>query len=511
MAYVLGIDIGTSGTKTILFDEMGNSIASDLKEYPMQQPEIGWAEQKPEDWWEAVVLTVSEVVKKSGVKPRDIKGIGLSGQMHGLVMLDKDGKVLRPSIIWCDQRTAQECIDITNLVGAERLIEITANPALTGFTASKIMWVKKHEPEIYERTAKILLPKDYIRYMLTGDFCTEVSDASGMQLLDVPNRNWSDEVLSKLQIDKALLGRVYESQEITGSVSKAAAELTGLLEGTIVVGGAGDQAAGAIGNGIVRPGVVSSTIGTSGVVFAYTDKVTIDKKGRVHTFCHAVPGTWHIMGVTQAAGLSLKWFKDNLCGLENQNAKDLGVDVYDQLNKDAAASKPGCDGLMYLPYLMGERTPHLDPYARGVFFGLTARHNKNDMLRAVMEGVGYSLKDCMEIINEMGITVDEVRASGGGGKSELWRQIQADMFYSEVVTINSSEGPALGVAILALVGAGIYPSVMEACDTIIHKVTSQKTISENNTIYSKYHKIYKQIYTVLKPEFNNLNKASEIK
>ena len=505
MTYVLGIDIGTSGTKTILFDEKGVDISSASKEYPLYQPQIGWAEQKPEDWWDAVVVTISAAIKKSGVNISDIKGIGLSGQMHGLVMLDSEGKVLRPSIIWCDQRTTVECNEITDLVGAERLIEITANPALTGFTASKIMWVKKHEPEIYAKTHKILLPKDYIRFMLTGEFCTEVSDASGMQLLDIPNRKWSDEVLEKLQIDKNLLGVVYESQEVTGSVNKTAAQLTGLKEGTKVVGGAGDQAAGAIGNGIVRPGTVSSTIGTSGVVFAHTDKITIDKKGRVHTFCHAVPGAWHIMGVTQAAGLSLKWFKDNLCALENQNSASSGVDVYEELNCQALSVKPGCDGLMYLPYLMGERTPHLDPYARGVFFGLTARHNKNDMLRSVMEGVGYSLVDCMDIIREMGITVSEVRASGGGGKSEVWRGIQADMFNCEVVTTSSSEGPALGVAILALVGIGVYPSVVEACDTIIHKVTSQKPVAENAILYNKYHNIYKRLYTALKPEFINLN------
>ena len=507
MTYVLGIDIGTSGTKTILFDEKGKEISSAFKGYPLYQPEIGWAEQNPEDWWQAVVITISSVIKKSGVSSEEIKGIGLSGQMHGLVMLDKEGQVIRPSIIWCDQRTAEECTEITDAVGAERLIEITANPALTGFTASKIMWVKKHEPELYEKTCKILLPKDYIRFMLTGVFCTEVSDASGMQLLDVPNRKWSEEVLEKLHINKDLLGEVYESQEVTGTVNSTAANITGLKEGTKVVGGAGDQAAGAIGNGIVRSGVVSSTIGTSGVVFAQTDEILIDKKGRVHTFCHAVPGTWHIMGVTQAAGLSLKWFKDNLCGLENQNSASSGVDVYEELNREAKSVKSGSEGLMYLPYLMGERTPHLDPYARGVFFGLTARHNKNDMLRSVMEGVGYSLKDCMDIINEMGISVNEVRASGGGGKSEVWRQIQADMFNSEVVTINSSEGPALGVAILALVGVGVYSSVAEACDTIIHKVTSQKPINENVILYNKYHNIYKNLYKALKPEFSNLNKV----
>lgn len=505
MSYVLGIDIGTSGTKTVLFDQNGKTIISSLNEYQLYQPQIGWAEQNPEDWWRAVVLGIKTVLSKSGVISEEVKAIGLSGQMHGLVMLDKQLKVLRPSIIWCDQRTSEECIEITETIGKGKLIEITANPALTGFTASKIMWVKKHEPKIYEKTAKILLPKDYIRFMLTGEFATEVSDASGMQLLDITKRNWSNEMLSRLQIDRDLLGKVYESQEITGKVNKHAAELTGLKEGTIVVGGAGDQAAGAIGNGVVKPGVVSSTIGTSGVVFAYTDKVVIDKKGRVHTFCHAVPNTWHIMGVTQAAGLSLKWFRDNFCCCEKESSNLSGIDVYEILNKEASLSKPGCEGLIYLPYLMGERTPHLDPFAKGVFFGLTSRHKKNDMLRAIMEGVGYSLKDCMDVINEMGVIVDEVRASGGGGKSQLWRQIQADMFNTEVATINSSEGPSLGVAILALVGIGAYSSVEEACDNIIYKISTQKPIEDNNALYSKYHNIYKQLYTSLKPQFNNMS------
>lgn len=506
MSYVLGIDIGTSGTKTVLFDEMGNTISSDLKEYDLYQPYPNWAEQNPEDWWNAVVESTKEVMKKVEISPEEIVGIGLSGQMHGLVLLDKEGSVLRPSIIWCDQRTSEECKDITNLVGEKRLIEITANPALTGFTASKIMWVKKHEPDIYDKTYKILLPKDYIRYMLTGEFATEVSDASGMQLLDIEKRNWSEEVLEKLNIDKNLLGKVYESQEITGRVSSKASKLTGLSVGTIVVGGAGDQAAGAVGNGIVKPGIVSSTIGTSGVVFAYTDKVTIDPLGRVHTFCHAVPNTWHIMGVTQGAGLSLRWFRDNFCNCEMETAKYSGMDVYDIMSREAALSKPGSGGIIYLPYLMGERTPHLDPFAKGVFFGITGRSNKNDMLRSVMEGVSYSLKDCMDIIEEMGVEIKEVRASGGGGKSPLWRQIQGDMFNREVTTINSSEGPALGVAILAMVGAKIYSSVGEACDKIIKRNESQLPIEENTLIYNKYGNIYKKLYLSLKENFLEISK-----
>lgn len=501
MQYLLGIDIGTSGTKTVLFDIEGNTIASSIYEYPLYQPYVGWAEQNPIDWWEAVVKSIREVLLKSNIDSSDIKGIGLSGQMHGLVLLDKNYNVLRPSIIWCDQRTSNECVEITNKVGEKRLIEITANPALTGFTASKIMWVKNNEPSIYEKVYKILLPKDYIRFMLTGEFATEVSDASGMQLLDVPNRRWSDEVLEKLDIDKSFLARVYESIEITGKISKTAAEITGLKEGTIVVGGAGDQAAGAVGNGIVKSGIVSSTIGTSGVVFAYTDKVTIDLKGRVHTFCHAVPNTWHVMGVTQGAGLSLKWFRDNFCQNEKEVAMLTDVDVYEILTKEAEKSPVGCEGLIYLPYLMGERTPHLDPFAKGVFFGLSAKHTKRDMLRAVMEGVSYSLRDCMEIIKDMGIEVNEVRASGGGGKSPLWRQMQADMYNTEVVTINSQEGPALGVAILAGVGAKIYSSVDEACENIIKINTIQKPIKENSKVYERYYKLYKNLYLSLKENF----------
>jgi xylulokinase len=509
MEYLIGVDIGTSGTKTVLFDIDGNTVASALKEYPMYQPNIGWAEQDAEDWWEATYNTIKEVIIKSGVDPKSIKGIGLSGQMHGLVMLDKNNKVLRRSIIWCDQRTDKECKQITELIGKDRLIEITANPALTGFTASKILWVRNNEPDIYKRVVKILLPKDYVRYMLSGTFATEVSDASGMQLMNIAERNWSSEVLEKLNIDRQLLAPIFESQVISSYISKEAASLTGLMEGTPIAGGAGDQAAGAIGNGIVKPGVISSTIGTSGVIFAYTDKATIDSKGRVHTFCHAVPNTWHVMGVTQGAGLSLKWFRDNFCVSEKEAAELMEKDPYVLLSDEAENVKPGCDGLIYLPYLMGERTPHLDPFAKGVFFGISARHTKRDMLRAIMEGVAYSLRDCLEIITEMGIEVKEVRASGGGGKSHLWRQIQADLFNSNVVTINSSEGPALGVAILAGVGTGVYPSIEEACTRVIKKVNEQKPIEKNTVVYNKYYEIFKKLYPALKDQFKTIAEIIE--
>jgi xylulokinase len=506
MSYYIGTDIGTSGTKTVLFSSKGETLASETVEYPLYQPQNGWAEQDPNDWWFAVYTSIKAVITKSGVKSEDIKGIGLSGQMHGLVMLDGEGNVIRPSIIWCDQRTALECEEITEKVGKERLIEITANPALTGFTASKILWIKNNEPQNYEKCRKILLPKDYIRFKLSGEFATEVSDASGMQLIDINTRNWSDEVLRKLSIDKALLAPVYESFEISSAVNKQAAELTGLKAGTAIAGGAGDQAAGAVGNGIVKEGIVSSTIGTSGVVFAHTNKPIIDKGGRIHTFCHAVPNAWHVMGVTQAAGLSLKWFRDNFCISEMETAKMMNSDPYILMDKEVETVPLGANSLFYLPYLMGERTPHLDPNARGVFFGLSAIHTKKDMLRAVMEGVSYSLKDCMEIIKATGIEVNEVRASGGGGKSVLWRQMQADMFGCDVCTINVGEGGALGVAILAMVGTKEYASVQEACDTIIKQNKVQKPILENMKTYEKGYELYTKLYPALKDCFLDLQK-----
>lgn len=505
MSYLLGIDIGTSGTKTVLFDETGQTIASSLKEYPMYQPNVGWAEQDPEDWWVATYTSIKEVIGKSGTKTEDIKGVGLSGQMHGAVLLDADNKVLRRAIIWCDQRSAAECEQITSLVGKERLVDITANPALTGFTAAKVMWVKNNEPHIFEKVKKILLPKDYIRFRLTGEFATEVTDASGMQFLDVPRRQWSGEVISKLGIDISMLGKVYESQEITGEVTEEAAEITGLREGTPVAGGAGDQAAGAVGNGIVRPGVISSTIGTSGVIFAYSDKVSIDTLGRVHTFCHAIPGTWHIMGVTQGAGLSLKWFRDNFCIEEKRVAELMSIDPYVLMDREAEKVKPGCDGLIYLPYLMGERTPHLDPDAKGVFFGLSAGHEKPHMIRAIMEGVVFSLRDCLETIKNMGVSITEIRASGGGGKSKLWRQMQADVFGAGIAATNSSEGPALGVALLAGVGTGVYASVQEACDTAVRVVSRQEPDYTLHDVYSGYYKIYGRLYNSLRNDFKELS------
>jgi len=504
MNYLLGIDVGTSGTKTVLFDDAGNVIESCTVEYPLYQPNNGWAEQDPSDWWNAAKESIRTVIGKSGVSSEDIKGIGLSGQMHGLVMLDKHGEVLRRSIIWCDQRTGKECEEITSRVGADRLIEITANPALTGFTASKILWVRNNEPAVYDKCAHILLPKDYIRYKLTGEFATEVSDASGMQLLDVPKRCWSDEVLDRLEIDKSMLGRVYESVEITGTVTAEAAEQTGLKKGTIVVGGAGDNAAAAVGTGVVTDGSAFTTLGTSGVVYAHLSKVAIEPAGRVHTFCCAVPGAWHVMGVTQGAGLSLQWFRNNFCESEMSTARNMDVDPYYLMGKEAERIPAGCDRLIYLPYLMGERTPHLDPDCRGVFFGLSAIHTKPHMIRAIMEGVSFSMRDCLELLKGMGVSINEMLICGGGSNSPLWRQMLADIYGCEVSTVASKEGPALGVAILAGVGAGIYKSVEEGCSRTVRKNSTQKPVKENSEIYDRYYSVYRNLYPALKQSYKEM-------
>lgn len=508
MKYLIGIDLGTSGTKTVLFEAAGLGVASATLEYPMYQPKNGWAEQDPDDWVDAAFKTIKKVLADSGIDPADIAGIGISGQMHGLVMLGEDGIPLRRSIIWCDQRTAAECVEITERVGAERLIEITANPALTGFTASKILWVRNNEPDIYASCRHILLPKDYLRYRLTGEFATEVSDASGMQLLDVPNRCWSAEVLSALEIDPSLLAKVYESPDVTGSITELAAEITGLKAGTPVVGGAGDNAAAAVGTGVVSDGSAFTTIGTSGVVFAHTDKLAIDPQGRVHTFCCAVPGAWHVMGVTQGAGLSLKWFRDNFCDSEVAFATAKGVDPYVIMDSAAEEVPIGSNRLIYLPYLMGERTPHLDPDCRGVFFGLSAMHTRADLIRAVMEGVTFSLRDCFDILIGMGVDFSEMFACGGGGSSPLWRQMLADVYGCPVRTVVSKEGPALGAAVLAAVGAGIYPTVREACAVMVQSNKSQNPIKENTDRYAGYYKVYKDLYPALKDIYKDLSVIS---
>lgn len=505
MEYLIGIDLGTSGTKTVLFDTEGRAVASKTVEYPMSQPKNGWAEQEPRDWWRAVYETARFVLAQSGTDAKSVRGVGISGQMHGLVLLDKDGEVLRPAILWCDGRTGEECREITETVGKQRLIAITANPALPGFTAGKILWVRKHEPEIWARARHILLPKDYIRYMLTGVFATEVSDASGMNLLDVPRRKWSGEMLEKLSIDEDMLGKMFESSDVTGAVTAEAAALTGLAEGTPVVGGAGDNAAAAVGTGVVSAGKAFTTIGTSGVIFAHSDKVTIDPQGRVHTFCAAVPGAWTVMSCTLAAGLSLKWFRDNLCAGETADAEKRGIDPYIIMDAEAEKSGIGANRLLFLPYLMGERSPLLDEKARGAFIGLSAMHTRGDMIRAVLEGVAYSQRQCLDILRGMGVAANDMMACGGGAKSPLWRQMLADVYGIGVGTSKAaSEGPALGAAILAGVGTGVYASAAEACGKIVRRDSLCEPDASRGAEYEKFYRVYEKLYPALRESFGNI-------
>lgn len=505
MRYLIGIDLGTSATKTVLFDEKGNIISSASCEYPMQQPHNGWAEQNPEDWYNAAISTLKSVVSESNIECEDIVSLGISGQMHGLVMLDENREVLRPSILWCDQRTGKECDELTEKLGRDTLIKITANPALTGFTASKILWVKNNEPEIFEKCRHILLPKDYLRFRLTGEFATEVSDASGMQLLDVPNRKWSSVMIDALGIKEEYLAKVYESPEITGYINIDTAEKTGLSTKTSVVGGAGDNAAAAVGMGVVEEGKAFTTIGTSGVVFAHTDNPVIDPEGRVHTFCCAVPDAWHVMGVTQGAGLSLQWFKNNFCGEELIASQNGGKPIYQLTDEMATSIGIGCDKLICLPYLMGERTPHLDPDCRGVFFGISAMHTKAHFIRAVMEGVTYSLYDCLLVLKGMNIRPESMLLCGGGAKSKLWKGMICDTFALPVETSKSAEAPALGVAILAAVGAGIYKTVPEACKAMLQiNSDSLAPDSANTAEYRKFHAVYSSLYPSLRDNYKTL-------
>lgn len=505
MKYLLGVDLGTSGTKTVLFDEQGKAIAAQTIEYPLYQPKNGWAEQDPLDWYNAAVNSIKGVLAQSKIDPHDVAGLAIAGQMHGLVMLDQDNKVLRKSILWCDARTGKQCDEITALVGKNRLIEINANPALSGFTAPKILWVRENEPELYAKCTTVLLPKDYVRFMLTGVKAMEISDASGTNLLDIKKREWSGEILEKLSIDPSLLPPLIESCAVAGHITKEAAKATGLVEGTIVAGGAGDNAAAALGTGVCRDGQAFVTLGTSGVVFAHTSQVSIDPLGRVHTFCSAVPGTWTAMSCTLAAGLSLRWARDELYSGEKQQCDSEGKDVYDLMTAQAATVPSGSDGLIYLPYLMGERSPVLDPEARGVFFGLSARHTKAHLTRAVLEGITLSQRHNLEVLHEMNIVPDTLIACGGGGRSPFWRQMVADVLKCKVTTIASKEGPALGAAILAAVAAKIYPTVEEAVDKLVvagaeHAAPQEQEEARYDDIYN----LYQSLYPTMRPAFHKL-------
>lgn len=503
MAYLVGIDVGTGGVRALVVREDGAVVGAATAEYPLYTPQPQWAEQAPADWWRATQEAVRGALSQSDVPAGELRGLGLSGQMHGLVLLDERQEVLRPAILWCDQRTQAQCDQILDRVGRARLIEIACNPPLTGFTAPKFLWVREHEPAVYERARTALLPKDYVRFLLTGEFATEVSDASGTLLLDVPRRRWSDELLARLEIDRSLLPDVYESPEVSARVTRAAADATGLPERLPVVGGGGDQAAGGVGNGIVRPGLLSSTIGSSGVLFAYTEQPLLDPEGRLQTFCHAVPMKWHVMGVTQAAGLSLRWVRDQLADAERAEADRSGRDPYDLLVEEAEQAVAGCEGLQFLPYLMGERAPHLDPDARGGWMGLTARHTRADLIRAVLEGVTYSLRDCLELLREIEVPVEEVRASGGGARSALWRQLQADVFGLPVSTINVQEGPAYGVALLAGVGTGVWSGVAEACAATIRRADTLAPDAERVRLYEHHYALYRSLYPALRDHFKH--------
>ncbi|MDO5553511.1 MAG: xylulokinase [Planctomycetia bacterium] len=505
MSLFLGIDIGTSGTKTLVINEEGRILASATAGYPCHVPQPLWSEQDPEDWWSAVVATVRAVMFKGKFQPGDVRAIGLSGQMHGSVFLDKSDRVLRRAILWNDQRTASECGEIETLAGGrEKLIGMVSNPAMTGFTAPKILWLRNHEPDLYEKTAKILLPKDEIRRRLIGDYVSEVSDASGTLLLDVANRCWSKPLLTALSLDESVLPRLVESEDVTGSLTESAAAALGLTTNCLVVGGAGDCAAGALGNGIVRQGILSTSIGTSGVVFVHSDEVKTDSGGRVHTFCHAVRGKWHMMGVTLASGGSLAWFRNALCESLVEKAKQERVDVYELLTREAAGTRVGSDGLFFLPYLSGERTPHADPFARGAFIGLTLAHTRGHLVRAIMEGVTYSLRDSLEIFRSLAVPVSEIRASGGGARSPFWRQMQADVFDTPVVTTNSEEGAAYGVALLAGVGGGAWSRIEEACDACVSVVSTTEATKAAAAEYDRAFPEYRQLYLSLRDDFRRI-------
>ncbi len=491
MNYFIGIDSSTTATKALLMDSAGKVLGVASSEYDYETPKPLWSEQHPDLWWQGTCEAIRKVVAETAVSTQDIKGIGLTGQMHGMVLLDKNGEVLRPALLWNDQRTGAECDEMRDKIGKARLIDITGNDALTGFTAPKILWVKNNEPEIYGRIAQILLPKDYVRFRLTGEYATDKAGGAGTQLFDVRQRDWSAELVEALGIDLAWLPPTFEGTAVTDTISPSAAEATGLPVGIPVMAGGGDQAANAVGTGAVVDGIVALSLGTSGVVFASSDAPLVEPDGRLHAFCHAVPNKWHMMGVMLSAAGSLRWFRDTL-------APD--VDFTD-LVAEAEAIPAGSDGLLFLPYLTGERTPHPDPLARGAFVGLTVRHTRAHMTRAVLEGVAFGLRDSFELMKGAGLAdVQQVRASGGGIRSQLWRQILADVLGTEIVTVNSAEGAAYGAALLTAVSADAFESVEAACSELI-KITSTTSPSANQTAYEKAYTQYQQLYPALRWSF----------
>lgn len=485
--YLLGVDLGTSGVKALLINAQGTVVASASESYPLYTPQPLWAEQDPDDWWRATCRAIRAVLSQSGVAAQQVRGVGLSGQMHGSVFLDERGESIRPALLWCDQRTAAECAWITERVGERTVLQTTLNPVLTGFQAGKIIWLRNHEPEHYAQVRQVLLPKDFIRYRLTGESATEVSDASGTALFNVPQRDWAYEMLDLLELPREWFPKVHESPEITGRVSPQAAQATGLAEGTPVVGGAGDQAAGAVGVGVVQTGRASVSIGTSGVVFAHLDSPQVDTHYRTHTFCHAVPGAWHVMGVMLMAGGALQWYRETF-------APDTDYDV---LLQEAERASAGAEGLLFAPYLSGERTPYPDPQARGAFVGLTLAHQRAHCTRAVLEGVAFGLRDSLEVLKTMSVPLSELRLTGGGAKSPLWRQILASVFGQLVYTLQAEEGPAYGVALLAGVGTGVWQTVPDACAHTVQLASETEPDPQQCEIYQAVYQRYRRLYPTL--------------
>jgi xylulokinase len=494
----LGIDVSTTGAKALVIDEKGVVLATATTALTLQTPRPLWSEQDPHEWWAGTARSIQKALADAGAQGSDVAAVGLTGQMHGLVLLGKGDEVLRPAILWNDQRTGAECDEIRKRVGRAELIRITGNDALTGFTAPKILWVRNHEPEVYAKARRVLLPKDYVRLRLTGVPAMDKADGSGTILFDLAKRHWSAEVLAKLDIPTEWLPPTFEGPEVTGQVSRAAAEETGLAAGTPVVAGGGDQAAGAVGAGAVTPGVVALTLGTSGVIFATTAKALVEPEGRLHAFCHAVPGAWHFMGVTLSAAGSLQWYRDTLAPGES----------FDALVAEAASAPAGSDGLLFLPYLSGERTPYPDPSARGAFVGLTLRHRRAHMTRAVLEGVAFSMKDCAALLAGAGLgAVSQVRVAGGGAKSALWRAIVASVLGAELVTVNSTEGAAYGAALLAGVGGGAWPDVAAACAATISITGREGPDAKAGKAYADLYPQYRALYPALRPTFGALSGA----
>ena len=493
--YFLGIDTSTTSSKALLIDERGEVIAVASSPHTLQTPRPLWSEQDPREWWEAVSASIRSVLEKADIGGERIAAVGLTGQMHGLVLLDEVGNVLRPAILWNDQRTQSQCDEIHQIIGREKFIQITGNIALTGFTAPKILWVKENEPEVYAKAKHVLLPKDYIRYRLTGEYAMDKADGAGTVLFDLKSRDWSDEVLSALDIPREWMPGTFEGPEFTGHVTDEAGSLTGLKVDTPVAAGGGDQAAQAVGVGAVEPGIVGLTVGTSGVVFATTPSALIEPEGRLHAFCHAVPNMWHFMGVMLSAAGSLQWYRDTL-------APNMG---FDELLKEAESVSAGSEGLQFLPYLSGERTPHPDPLARGAFIGLTLRHSRAHMTRAVLEGVAFGLKDSFTLIQNAGLgTITQVRASGGGTKGALWRQILASVLEAELVTVNTTEGAAYGAALLAGVGASAWSDVVSACKASVKITGSTQSDALQVDAYQKTYPLYQELYPALKPSFRKM-------